>query len=186
MEKGTKEYLLFLARKSIAKELGIKWKEKENFVAPDDPELKENKGAFVTLTIAGELRGCIGQILPSESIKETVRENAISAAFYDPRFVPLSSKEFEKIKIEISILSKPQQLEYASVTELLNKLEPNVHGLIIKLGGRSATFLPQVWDELPNKEDFLGHLCLKAGLSSDEWKRLKLQILIYAVEHFKE
>ncbi len=186
MKQETKEYLLFLARKSIAKELGITLKEEKTFVELDDPELKEKKGTFVTLTINGELRGCIGQILPNESIKETVRENAISAAFYDPRFAPLSTKEFDKVEIEISILSKPQELKYSSLDELLNKMEPNVHGLIIKLGGHSATFLPQVWEDLPSKEDFLSNLCLKAGLGSEEWKRLKLQIFSYIVEHFEE
>jgi len=184
MTKECKDYLLFLARSTIAGELGTKW---DKYVPkPNDPELKEQKGTFVTLTIDGELRGCIGQILPSEPIEDTIRENALSAAFYDPRFSPLSPSEFNKVKIEISILSKPEEFKYTSTDELLAHLKPNVHGLIIKFGGRGATFLPQVWEDLPSKEAFLSHLCMKAGLEDQAWKTLKLQVLTYTVEHFEE
>ena len=188
MTKEFKEYLLFLARSTIAGELGVKWQGYNGAltVRPNEPELKEKKGTFVTLTIDGELRGCIGQIVPSDGIEDTVRENALSAGFYDPRFSPLSAKEFTEVKIEISILSKPEEFTYNEPKELINHLKPNVHGLIIKFGGRSATFLPQVWEDLPQKEAFLGHLCLKAGLDAASWNKLKLQVFTYTVEHFEE
>ena len=188
MNRVAKEYLLFLARSTIAGELGIKWSgyNDKPTQRPDEPELDEKKGTFVTLTINDELRGCIGQILPDDVVQDTIKENALSAGFYDSRFNPLTKAEFDEIKIEISILSRPEEFKYNTVQELLDHLQPGVHGLIIKLGGRSATFLPQVWDDLPKKEDFLGHLCLKAGLDFLSWKNLKLQIHTYTVEHFQE
>ena len=189
MTKEFKEYLLFTARQTISAELGIKWDgyDGKPVTRPKDDEgLKEQKGTFVTLTMDGELRGCIGQIVPDESVESTVKENALSSAFYDPRFAPLRPEEFEKIKIEISILSKPEEFKYTSTTDLLSFLKPKVHGVIIKLGGRSATFLPQVWEDVPSKEEFLSHLCLKAGLGQNEWKSNKLQVFTYTVEHFNE
>ena len=140
----------------------------------------------MTLTIDGGLRGCIGHIVPRESLIEGIRVNAINAAFRDPRFRPLSRKEWERIKIEISILTEPRPLEYADAEDLLQKIRPGIDGLIIKKGHHQATFLPQVWEQLPDKKEFLTHLCLKAGLIGNEWKKEKLEVQTYQVQAFEE
>jgi len=149
-------------------------------------KFSEKRGTFVTLTIDGCLRGCIGHIIPQESLIEGIRVNAINAAFRDPRFRPLSKKEWEKVKIEISILSDPKPLAYTDAEDLLKKLRPGIDGVIIKKGFHQATFLPQVWDQLPDKKEFLTHLCLKAGLGTDAWKNEALEILTYQVQAFEE
>lgn len=179
------KYLLNVARETIKNELNnkkiplLEWKK-----IPD--KFKENLGTFVTLTIGGNLRGCIGHIIPRETLIEGVKENAINAAFRDPRFPPLSKEEFDKIDIEVSILTYPEELPYKDPQDLLNKLRPGIDGVIIKKGFYESTFLPQVWEQLQNKEDFLSHLCMKAGLSADAWRREKLSVSIYQVQAFEE
>lgn len=178
-------YLLVVARNTIKNRLNnmeepqIDWKN-----LPE--KFQEQLGTFVTLTIDGNLRGCIGHIIPRETVIEGIRENSINAAFRDPRFPPLSREEFDKIEIEISILTAPEELSYTDADDLLNKLRPGVDGLIIKKGHYEATFLPQVWDQLPDKEEFLSHLCMKAGLSYDSWRKEKLQVSTYQVQAFEE
>ena len=179
------KYLLGVARETIKNILGdreepqIDWKE-----IPE--KFKEKLGTFVTVTIRDNLRGCIGHIIPRESLIEGIKENAINAAFKDPRFHPLTKEEFDRIEIEISILTPPQELSYADAEDLLGKLRQGIHGVIIKKGFHEATFLPQVWDQLPKKEAFLSQLCMKAGLSPDSWKREKLQVSTYQVQAFEE
>jgi len=140
----------------------------------------------VTLTIGDNLRGCIGHITPQETLFEGIKINAINAAFRDPRFSPLSKKEWERVKIEISVLTDPEELPYEDAPDLLNKLRAGVDGVILKKGYYQATFLPQVWEQLPKKEDFLGHLCVKAGLDRDDWKKEKLEVSTYQVQAFME
>jgi AmmeMemoRadiSam system protein A len=178
-------YLLMVARSTIKNRLNnreqpqIDWK--------DLPKrFQEQLGTFVTITIDGNLRGCIGHIIPRETLLEGIRENAINAAFRDPRFPPLTREEFDKTEIEISILTAPQELPYIDAEDLLNKLRPGKDGVIIKKGYREATFLPQVWDQLPDKQEFLTHLCMKAGLSHDTWRKEKLQVSTYQVQAFEE
>jgi AmmeMemoRadiSam system protein A len=142
-------YLLSVARKTIQKTL-FKQVDQEQKDSDMSPKLSEKRGTFVTLTIDGNLRGCIGHIIPQESILEGVQENAINAAFRDPRFNPLSKSEWDKIKIEISILTEPKPLEYSDSDDLLKKLMAGVDGVILKKGFLQATFLPQVWDQLPD------------------------------------
>ena len=187
MTKEDKIFLLNLARMEIAKILKMQWRGYKNVVVPEPSmALKQATGTFVTLTIKDELRGCIGQIIPKDPIEKTIKQNAVSAAFYDPRFPQLETEEFDLLKLEISILSKPEQLIYDGAEDLLKKIQQNVQGLIIKLGGHSATFLPQVWEEIKTKEEFLMHLCMKASLSPDEWRKGKLEVQTYTVEHFNE
>jgi AmmeMemoRadiSam system protein A len=143
-------------------------------------------GTFVTLKINGRLRGCIGNLTATEPLAKGIRQNAINAAFHDPRFAPLTDQELERVEIEVSILSEPQPLKYQDGEDLLAKLRPNVDGVIIRMGPASATFLPQVWDQLPKPEEFLGHLCMKAGLSSDDWQNPQLEISTYQVQCFEE
>ncbi|RLB43493.1 MAG: AmmeMemoRadiSam system protein A [Deltaproteobacteria bacterium] len=179
------KYLLKVARKTIENALlGRSEKEPEEQSLP--AVFHERRGTFVTLTEHGNLRGCIGHIIPHESIIDGVRINAINAAFRDPRFRPLSRDELDQIKIEVSILTEPKPLEYKDAQDLLNKLRPGIDGVIIKKGFHEATFLPQVWEQLPRKEDFLTHLCLKAGLDGDAWKRGDLEVSTYQVQAFEE
>jgi AmmeMemoRadiSam system protein A len=153
----------------------------------DLPEVyHEPHGTFVTLTVRGTLRGCIGHILPQGSVIEGIRDNAIHAAFMDPRFPPLSKEELGEIRIEISILTPPIRLEYADASELLSGLRRGIDGVIIKKGHCQATFLPQVWDQLPDKEAFLNNLCVKAGLDEGAWRRGDLEVSTYQVQAFEE
>jgi AmmeMemoRadiSam system protein A len=151
-----------------------------------DPVFQEKRGTFVTLKIKNQLRGCMGCLTPSETILEGIQRNAINAAFNDPRFPPLTSPELEQAEIEVSILTSPQDLHYSGGRDLLDKLRPNIDGVIISKGMARATFLPQVWEQLPRPEDFLAHLCRKAGLSPDEWQTGELDVSIYQVQYFHE
>jgi len=180
--------LLKLARKTISEELGIKSKQEQILPASDieDRDLQRRSGTFVTLKIHNQLRGCIGNLDASGPIIKGVKQNAINAAFNDYRFSPLTAKEFENVEIEISILSEPRPLAYKDGKDLINKLRPDVDGVIIRKGHASATFLPQVWEQLKRPEDFLSHLCTKAGLPSDTWKSSKLEVLTYNVQYFEE
>jgi AmmeMemoRadiSam system protein A len=185
MTKQDQKQLLELARKAIFNYL------KTGKVIKEEPkqyseELAEKRGTFVTLTIDGGLRGCIGHIEPVLPVYADIIDNAISAAFRDPRFDELSEDEYEKIQIEISILTKPRKLEYSDSDDLIKKLNPGKDGVIIRKGGNSATFLPQVWEQIKSPEDFLSHLCAKAGLSPYEWKNGDLKVEIYHVESFDE
>lgn len=150
-------------------------------------KLKNYGASFVTLeTKDGNLRGCIGSVLPHRPLYEDVIHNAIYAAVSDPRFVPVSINEIKGIKVKVSVLTYPQQIEYKHWTELLQKIEPFKDGIIIKHRGRSATFLPDVWETLPDKRLFLANLCLKAGLEPDCYKDLKLQVFKYKTLSFSE
>jgi AmmeMemoRadiSam system protein A len=178
-------YLLALARKTIEQALYDR-KETGDSVSQLPAVFNERRGTFVTLTIGGSLRGCIGHIIPQETLMEGIRVNAINAAFRDPRFQPLSKGEWREVKIEISILTDPRPLSYEDTEDLLKKLRPGIDGVIIKKGYRQATFLPQVWEQLPKKEEFLTHLCLKAGLGGNEWKKGILEVSTYQVQAFEE
>ncbi len=185
------KFLLKLARSTIAERLGVPLdKESREIKSPgkffDNKFLNEKKGVFVTLHLNGSLRGCIGSLEPHETIVQGVINNSINAAFHDPRFSPLSMDEFKEIDIEVSILSRPEKLEYSDGKDLVSKLEPGVDGVIISKGRAGATFLPQVWDQLPDAESFLSQLCRKAGLPGDEWEKGDLDVKIYHVQYFNE
>lgn len=153
---------------------------------PDDPVFENLGGIFVTLKQAGNLRGCIGNIEPVRSIKEGVAANVVSAAFHDTRFAPLSREELEQVHISISILTEPEPLVYKDAEELCTRLQKGVDGVILRCGHSSATFLPQVWEQLPDVRLFLSHLSLKAGLSKDAWKSENIDISTYQVQSFAE
>jgi uncharacterized protein len=142
--------------------------------------------SFVTLTRKGDLRGCIGALEASQSLVEDVREHAVAAALQDYRFPPVTPDELSEIDIEISRLTPTRPLEYNTPQELPQRLQPFVDGVVLKYGGRRATFLPQVWDKLPDPEDFLSHLCQKMGAPADLWQHKKLEVLTYRVEEFAE
>ena len=150
------------------------------------PVFQEKRGVFVTLHEHGQLRGCIGSLSSYRAIVDGVRENAINAAFNDYRFGPVTEDELDHLEIEVSILTEPRLLEYDGAEQLLSLLRPGVDGVIIRRGGASATFLPQVWEQLPEPADFLSHLCRKAGLLPDEWRGGRLEVETYQVQYFTE
>lgn len=175
------KFLLKLARKAIESHpSGVDVREDAL-----TPVMKEKRGVFVTLTLDEQLRGCIGYIQPVLPLYEAVCDCAVNAAYADPRFRPVSADEFRKIRVEISVLTVPQPLDYSGPDDLLKKLTTD-DGVVLKRGMRQATFLPQVWEDLPRKEDFLSHLSMKAGMSADAWKEPDITIEIYHVEKFKE
>jgi AmmeMemoRadiSam system protein A len=173
-----RKLLLDLAKEAIESKL-----ERREIKIPKNipSKLKEKRGTFVTLTINGQLRGCIGHILPVQELYKDVIENARSAALDDPRFPPLTKEELPNVKIEISILDLPKKLKYESPQMLIDYLNKTKPGVILKKGSCRATFLPQVWEEVKEPEEFLAHLCLKAGLQADEWTRT-IEIETYKVE----
>ncbi len=178
--------LVKLARQSIRTRFTPGNDGEQRISGLDDPAFREERGTFVTLKIAGQLRGCIGTISGHEPVIEGVRRNALNAAFNDFRFRPLREEELSKISIEVSILSEPHPLDYEDGDDLLTKLRPGTDGVILRLGRNSATFLPQVWEQLPETDKFLAHLCSKAGLSADAWRTQKPEIEIYQVQYFNE
>jgi len=150
------------------------------------PALQAPAGVFVTLKMDGRLRGCIGTLSGDEPLVQGVCTYAEHAALHDPRFAPLTAAELDRTTIEVSALTPPQPLAYTDVNDLLARLRPGVDGVILRKGISSATFLPQVWEQLPRPEDFLSQLCLKAGLAADEWRRGRLSIETYQVQYFEE
>jgi len=150
------------------------------------PELLEPGACFVTLTKAGQLRGCVGSIEAVQALIQDVRDRAVGAAFGDPRFPSLTAPELENLEIEISTLTKPDELIYETPEELIRKLRVGVDGVILKGQFQRATFLPQVWEKLPDPELFLSRLCQKMGLAPDAWRYNKLEVDIYQVEKFSE
>ena len=148
--------------------------------------LRELGASFVTLTEDGELRGCIGALEAYQPLAEDVCEHAAAAAQEDFRFYPVRPKEVAHIQIEISRLTQPQPMDYESTEDRLSKLRPGIDGVILREGLRRATFLPQVWEKLPEKEAFLSHLCVKMGAAENIWRKKKLTVLTYQVEEFHE
>jgi len=159
----------------------------ENKDFQPDEKTKKNynkkRACFVTLTKKGELRGCIGILIAHQEIWKDVKENALNASLNDPRFLALRKEELKDIKIEISVLSVPKKLEFKNEKELLAKINKKM-GLILKKGFCSSTFLPQVWEQIPDKEEFLEHLSMKAGLDKNGWKDAKFWV--YNVEKEEE
>ena len=183
------QLLVKLARKTILNKLAGKSPGNDSDAlvpALQDESLQAHCGTFVTLKIQGQLRGCIGNLTSTESVLDGVKRNAVNAAFHDPRFSSLSRAELDRTEIEVSILTEPLPLAYRDSQDLIQKLRVSVDGVILRKGHASATFLPQVWDQLPRPEDFLSHLCMKAGLPSDAWKSSELEVLTYQVQYFEE
>lgn len=180
--------LVHLARETIGAKLGLSDAVREKISEKDlaDPVFQEQRGTFVTLKIKNQLRGCMGCLTPSETILAGIQRNAVNAAFNDPRFPALTASELEKATIEISILTCATELNYSDGNDLLSKLRPHTDGVIISKGLARATFLPQVWDQLPSPEEFLSHLCRKACLAPDEWQRGGLEVSVYQVQYFHE
>lgn len=181
------QLLVKLARKTLEEEFGLLSGLEADFLqALSAPVFHEKWATFVTLTMNGGLRGCIGNLEACDTAVNSVRCNARYAAFNDCRFSPLSREELPKIRIEVSVLTRGRELLYHDAAELVSRLRPSVDGVILRKGGCSATFLPQVWEQLPEPEDFLSYLCRKACLPPDCWRYDHPDILVYQVQKFKE
>lgn len=179
-----KQFILNLAHQSI--EQYFYTGELLNISAEEIPEkLLTEQSCFVTLTIGGDLRGCIGHIKPVQPLYLDVIENAVGAAFDDPRFPALNEVEFAETKIEVSVLTVPRELFFDSPEDLLNKIQSKTDGVIIRRGENGATYLPQVWDDFPDKTKFLDSLCEKAGLIIGDWKKKGIKVSVYQVEIIK-
>jgi AmmeMemoRadiSam system protein A len=176
-----KAFLLKLARDNV--EAAVKGLPP---VVPGDlPALtKENRGCFVTLTKHGGLRGCIGYIEPIKPLFDAVIDNAKNAALEDPRFAPVAPHELSDIRIEVSVLTKPEPIEYKGSDDLLNKIVAGVDGIILTKGYYQSTYLPQVWEQLPDKVQFLENLSVKGGMPPDGWKTANVKR--YRAIHFQE
>ena len=177
-DRGT--IMLAIARAAIASRLGKR-------LAADEsaPWLSEPGACFVTLTINGELRGCIGSLEPYRPLLQDLKENALAAAFHDPRFRPLSEQELGAVRVEVSLLSAVAPLSFRDEADAVAQLRPGIDGVILEYGRNRGTFLPQVWEQLPAPREFFAHLKLKAGLSPHFWAD-GIRLSRYTVEKWKE
>jgi AmmeMemoRadiSam system protein A len=172
--------LLGVSRHAIATELGL------NATEPQIDGVLQRPGAtFVTLLCAEELRGCIGSLNARRPLAVDVRENALAAAFRDPRFPPLTIREYPALSIEVSLLSEPRLAACATEAELVARLAPGLDGVALELDERRATFLPQVWEMIPEPGEFLAALKAKARLPADFWSP-QLNVSLYRVTKWKE
>ena len=182
LDNAQRKTLLDLARASIEHGLAHGTPLKVELSAYD-PELQQERAVFVTLNLDQQLRGCIGHLEAIQPLVVDVAENAFSAAFRDPRFSPLSQREFPDLEIHISVLSPAEAIEFNSEQELLDQVRPGTDGLILEEGYRQGTFLPSVWESLPDKQDFLKHLKMKAGLAPNYWSD-NIKVSRYTSESF--
>ncbi len=177
-DKG--KILLPIARAAIAHALH------RPFTADESADwLLEHGACFVTLTRHGALRGCIGSLQAHRTLLADVKGNAVSAAFHDPRFLPLTTKEFADTRIEISLLTAPMAMELNNEADALSQLKPGLDGVIFEFSSYRSTFLPQVWEQLPDPHVFMAHLKRKAGLSADFWDD-QIRLSRYSVSKFEE
>jgi AmmeMemoRadiSam system protein A len=154
--------LLIRARNAIAAELGVATRPE-----PDHPALREPGATFVTLTQEGQLRGCIGSLEAWRSLADDVCANAKAAAFRDPRFDPLSRNELPLTRVEVSLLAPAVPMHFTDQADAIRQMRPGSDGLILECQGRRGTFLPQVWESLPEPHQFFAHLKQKAGFAPD-------------------
>jgi AmmeMemoRadiSam system protein A len=172
--------LLPIARAAIARALNM-----PHVADETAPWLAEHGACFVTLTQYGELRGCIGTLQAHRPLLADIKSNAVSAALRDPRFAPLSVEEFDITAVEISLLSPPQAMEVQHEADALAQLRPGVDGIVFEFGLYRSTFLPQVWEQLPQPHQFMAHLKRKAGLSDDFWAE-GVKLSRYTVTKWRE
>lgn len=172
--------LLVRARNAIAAELG-----QTGADAPDHPALHQPGACFITLTREGHLRGCIGSLEAHRSLGDDVEANARAAAFRDPRFPPLSLAELPGTRVEVSLLTPASPMDFEDEADALGRLHPGIDGVILEYRNHRATFLPQVWESLPDPGQFLAHLKQKAGLPADFWSP-EIRLCRYEVQKWKE
>lgn len=180
-----KAYLLKVAREAMTS--GVTGRPLQKLKLDEiAPTLRENGASFVTLTIDGQLRGCIGTLEAYQPLIIDVQTRAFQAALEDYRFYPVTIDELPNINVEISRLTPSAPLQYSEPQELPALLRPGIDGVVLSDGSRRATYLPQVWEQLPNPEEFLSSLCAKMGASKQLWRQKILTVELYQVEEFKE
>jgi len=185
LESSERRGLLVIARRAVeAAAQGAKLERIDLAVLP--AALREEGACFVTLTAGGQLRGCIGSLEARQPLALDVQEHAVDAAMNDFRFPPVQMAEVRKLAIEISVLSKPLPLRFGSAEDLLQRLVPGRDGVVLKKGARRATFLPQVWEKVPDTVEFMGMLCEKMGVAPETWRRPGIEVYTYQVESFQE
>jgi len=172
--------LLTLARNAIAERFG-----QAQSPADDCPELHKPGATFVTLTQHDNLRGCIGSLEAWRPLVQDIHENALAAAFRDPRFEPLRADELPITRVEVSLLTPAQPIFFTSEADALAQLRPEIDGVIFTAGQRRSTFLPQVWEQLPGPASFMAHLKQKAGLPANYWGS-DIRLERYGVQKWKE
>ncbi len=184
MEKKFQEETLVFIRKAIRTYITSG----QIVELPDHAPYNEMGASFVSLHIKSnhELRGCIGSLQAHRALGKDLIHNALSAAMKDPRFTPLTISELDDIELEVSLLSDPKPFIYETVEDLLTLLRPHEDGVIIEYEGKSATFLPSVWEQVPDPAQFLAHLCLKAGFEANFFLSCKLNVRLYSCEIFSE
>lgn len=178
--------LFKIARESIRAYLKSKTLPDFSEVAKLYPKLREKRGSFVTLYIDGQLKGCIGRLEGERSLIDDIPVNAVDAAFYDSRFSPLTIPEFPKLKMEISLLTKPEKCIYRNEAELFRKISENKYGVILKMGMNKSTYLPQVWESYDSPRTFMMELAIKGGFPDGIWNEKVCDVYIYTAEVFKE
>ena len=180
-----KKKLLKIAREAIT--CAVRNEQLKRIKFQEHSQLLRDPGAsFVTLTIREKLRGCIGTLEANQPLILDVQEHAVAAAMEDYRFPVVREEELQLINIEISRLTPVHLIDYSNPEDLVSKIRMNVDGVLIKAGGKRATFLPQVWEKVPDPEKFLSQLCVKMGAPPDLWRGRHVQIYTYQVEKFKE
>ncbi len=172
--------LLVIARSAIAARLELR-----SAAEPGDPALAQPGATFVTLHSRGELRGCIGSLEPVRPLGVDVRENALAAAFRDPRFPPLAAREFDATSVEVSLLSPAERIHVTGEEDLVSRLRPGIDGLILEHDGRRATYLPQVWEAIPDPRDFVAALKGKAGWPQGFWSA-RMNVFRYVTTKWTE
>jgi AmmeMemoRadiSam system protein A len=172
--------LLPLARAAIAREIG------RPLVTPEEAAwLREPGACFITLTYETRLRGCIGTLQAHRALGEDVRQNAVAAAFRDPRFKPLTATEFDGVEVEVSLLSALESVRFTDERDALQQLRVGVDGVIFQYGHHKSTFLPQVWRDYEEPAEFIAHLKYKAGLPPDFWDA-EVKLSRYTVTKWRE
>jgi hypothetical protein len=177
-ERG--KILLPIARAAITRALDVPYTADESA-----PWLAEHGACFVTLTQSGALRGCIGSLQAHRPLLDDVKSNAVSAAFHDPRFMPLRADELDITRIELSLLSPTEAMAFQDEKHALAQLRPHVDGLVFEYRRYRSTFLPQVWEQLPQPQQFMAHLKRKAGLQEDFWAD-EIRLSRYTVSKWRE
>jgi AmmeMemoRadiSam system protein A len=185
LQETEKKTLLRVARDAIVR--AVNGEKLSPIILSDySPNLQEDGVTFVTLTKTGKLRGCIGALEPYQPLVLDVQEHAKASAMNDFRFPNVREEELPHLKIEISRLTPIRPLHYSTPQELMSLLRVKVDGVLIKFGGRRATFLPQVWEQVPDTARFLSQLCMKMGMRPELWREQELEVFTYQVEKFEE
>ncbi len=188
LSQADREFLLSLAKKAVKQAvltgnpLAIDLADMD--LAAYSAVLREPRASFVTLHLKGKLRGCIGTLEPLQSLVESVVHNAYSAALHDPRFLAVTEDEEPDLEYEISVLSPSQRVKISSEEELFDMLEPGKDGVVLDDGIHRSTYLPSVWEQLPEPREFIKQLKLKAGLPGDYWSN-KIRVSLYTTESFQ-